>query len=97
MAAIVCKGTLARQALDQMDILIEADDTWWPAIYARAMNHLHWPRALLHSPMAIADFNRCIELFQIQTENNPEQIRSYHVRTYIGLGDALAKNGEFPC
>lgn len=93
MAAIVCKGTLARKSLVQIGILIEADETWWPAIYARAMNHLHWPRTLKHSPMAIADFKRCIEL--LKTKNGSKQVRSYHVRTYIGLGDAFAKNGEF--
>jgi len=95
MAAIVCKGTLARQSLEQLSILIEADKKWWPAIYARAMHHLHWPRALKHSSMAIADFKRCIELLQNQTQNGSKQVRSYHVRTYIGLGDAFAKNGDF--
>ncbi len=95
MAAIVCKGTLARKSLVQVGILIEADETWWPAVYARAMNHLHWPRALRHSTMAIADFKRCIALLQNQTKSGSKQVRSYHVRTYIGLGDALAKNEEF--
>ncbi len=95
MAAIVCKGTLARKSLVQIGILIEADETWWPAVYARAMNHLHWPRALRHSTMAIADFKRCIKLLQTQSESGSKPVRSYHVRTYIGLGDALAKNEEF--
>ncbi len=89
MAAIVCKGTFARQSLDQLDILLEADKTWWPAIYARGMNHLHWPRALKHSSMAVEDFNVCINLLQ------SDAVRSYHVRPYIGLGDALTKNGDF--
>ena len=92
MAAIVSKGTLARQALDQVDMLIEADEDWWPAVYARAVNHLHWPRALRHSAQAARDFRRCISL---QTENgNSPNARSYFVRAYIGLGDALAKDGD---
>ncbi|MDM8560899.1 CRTAC1 family protein [Candidatus Parabeggiatoa sp. HSG14] len=95
MAAIVCKGTLARQSLDQLTILIEADEKWWPAIYARAMNHLHWPRALRHSSMAIEDFKKCLKLLEIQSKDTSKQVRSYHVRAYIGFGDALAKNGEF--
>ncbi len=90
MAAIVCKGTLARQALDQNDVLVEADDSWWPALYARGTNHLHWPRALRHSAMAAEDFSRIVEL---QTEGGKR--KSYHVRSHIRLGDALAKDGRF--
>jgi hypothetical protein len=93
MAAIVSKGTLARQALDQVDMLIAADATWWPALYARATNHLHWPRALRHSSAAARDFRACLAL-QLQGDGMADK-RSYHARTYIGLGDALAKDGEF--
>jgi tetratricopeptide (TPR) repeat protein len=92
MAAVVSKGTLARRSLDQLDLLVEADGSWWPAIYARGMNHLHWPRALKHSEQAAKDFRRCIEL---QTANGPANARSYYVRAYVGLGDALAKDGNF--
>ena len=93
MAAIVSKGTLARQGLDQLDMLIDADATWWPAVYARAMNHLHWPKALMHSSAAARDFRSCIAL---QTKGDqPPNARSYYVRVYVGLGDALAKNGNF--
>ena len=94
MAAIVSKGTLARRALDQVDVLIEADETWWPAVYSRAMNHLHWPAALRHSAAAAADYRKCIAL-QTEGDRQPNG-RSYYVRSYIGLGDALAKDGDFP-
>ncbi len=92
MAAIVSKGTLARQALDQINMLIKADQSWWPAFYSRGMNHLHWPRALKHSNSAVLDFKKCIEL---QEKNGAPDARSYYVRSYICLGDALAKDGKF--
>jgi len=93
MAAIVSKGKLARQSLDQIDMLVDADEMWWPAIYSRATNHLHWPRALRHSSDAARDFRSCIEL---QTEGGEApNARAYYVRAYIGLGDALAKDGNF--
>ncbi len=92
MAAVVSKGTLARKALDQTGILLAADDTWWPAVYSRAMNHLHWPRALKHSAAAARDFRRLIEL---QGEQGGPNSRSYYVRAHVGLGDALAKDGDF--
>ena len=92
LAAIVSKGTFARRSLDQLDMLINADPQWWPAVYARAMNHLHWPRALRHSAAGAVDFRRCIEL---QKDSGSPNGRSHYVRAYIGLGDALAKDGDF--
>ncbi|MFQ5740113.1 MAG: FG-GAP-like repeat-containing protein [Acidobacteriota bacterium] len=92
VAAIVCKGRLARRSLDQLDLLIEADESWWPALYARGMNHLYWPRALRHSDLAASDFRKCIE---VQTRGGPPDARFYYGRSYVGLGDALAKEGDF--
>jgi hypothetical protein len=77
MAAVVSKGTLARQSLDQLDLLIGEDESWWPALYSRATNHLHWPRALRHSVDAARDFERLIEL---QGSGSAGSIPAYHVR-----------------
>jgi len=88
VAAIVSKGTLARKALDQLDVLLKHDPNWWPARYSRAMNHLHWPRALRHSDDAAADAEAMVAL----QETMPK--RSYHLRSYVIWGDALAKDGD---
>jgi tetratricopeptide (TPR) repeat protein len=84
LAAIVCKGTLARKSLDVLDGLLAEDPDSWIARYSRGMNHLHWPRALRHSAEAVEDFQRCLEL-------EPRR----HERIYVLLGDAHAKNGSF--
>ena len=89
---MVSKGTLAKNSLNQLDMLLEADPTWWPAVYSRAMNHLHWPRALRHSAASAEDWRRCLAL---QTQNGSPNEHAYYVRAYIGLGDALAKDGHF--
>jgi tetratricopeptide (TPR) repeat protein len=89
IAAIVCKGTLARKSLDPLDALIEAGEDDWLIRYARGMNHLHWPRALRHSPDAIVDFRRCLEL---QRGRGAAGARPFHERAFVLLGDALAKN-----
>ena len=91
MAAVVSKGTLARKSLDQLDPLIAEDASWWPALYSRATNHLYWPRALLHSTDAARDFERLVAL----GEADPGGARPYHLRAYLGLGDAWAKHGDF--
>jgi hypothetical protein len=56
------------------------------------MNHLHWPRALRHSNDAAADFERCLEL---QLGAGKPNAKDYYLRTYVGLGDAYAKNKEY--
>jgi tetratricopeptide (TPR) repeat protein len=91
VAAIVSKGTLARKSLDQLDAVLEKDPAWWPALYARGTNHLHWPRSLRHSAAAAADFRRLLDLQGRDAGGR----RGYWVRSYLGLGDALAKDGDF--
>ena len=106
MAAIVSKGTLARKSLDQLDQVIAdlsqlvgprltgrgPDADLWVGYYTRGMNHLHWPRALLHSDAAAADLARCIELQRKSESAGPE---NYFVRTYVALGDAFAKAKKY--
>jgi tetratricopeptide (TPR) repeat protein len=91
MAAIVSKGTLARKSLDQLDAYLAAEPDSWIGRYTRGMNHLHWPRALMHSADAAKDFVRCIEL---QEKGGKSKAKPYHLRAHIALGDAYAKNRQ---
>ncbi|MCH7808137.1 MAG: CRTAC1 family protein [Planctomycetes bacterium] len=88
VAAIVSKGTLALKALKHLDHVLGEQPDSWPTTYCRAMNHLHWPRALRHSDMAAVDFERCLKL---QARDGAPNSKTYYVRIHIGLGDALAK------
>ncbi|MEM7052657.1 MAG: FG-GAP-like repeat-containing protein [Acidobacteriota bacterium] len=90
LAAIVCKGTLARKALDQADYLIEKYPDHWPAYYMRGLNHLHWPRGLRHSDDAAEDLERAIELAETSADEAEEQ----RILSWVALGDALAKDGR---
>ncbi len=89
IAAVICKGSLARKALDQLDAVLERDPDSWIGHYCRGVNHLHWPRALRHSRQAAADLERCVELRR-KAAARPEDLR-----VYVGLGDAWAKAGDF--
>jgi tetratricopeptide (TPR) repeat protein len=91
IAAIVSKGTLARKSLDQFNKVIADHGDLWVVYYCRGMNHLHWPRALLHSDDAVVDFKRCIEM----QEADASGTKPYYVRTYVGLGDAHTKEKEY--
>jgi len=90
LAAIVCKGSLARKGLDELDIVLQEDPDSWLALYTRGMNHLHWPRALRHSEDAVKDLQRCIALQEREPESRP-----YFVKPHIALGDALTKAGHY--
>lgn len=91
MAAIVSKGSLARESLDQLDAYLAADPDSWVGHYTRGMNHLHWPRALRHSDDAARDFARCVAL---QEQDGKQGEQPYYLRAYVGLGDAHAKAGQ---
>jgi tetratricopeptide (TPR) repeat protein len=91
MAAIVSKGTLARKSLDQLDAYLAKEADSWIGHYTRGMNHLHWPRALMHSADASKDFAKCIEL---QEKSGSGVTRPHYLRTHVCLGDAYTKNRQ---
>lgn len=90
VAAIVCKGKLARKALDLCDAVVRADPHLWAGLYSRGINHLHWPRALRHSDDAVADLEATVAL----QERQPGPAPAFFLRAYVALGDAYVKNGE---
>ncbi len=90
LAAIVCKGSMAKKGLDQLDLVLEEHPDSWLATYCRGMNHLHWPRALLHSEDAAGDLERAVEI-----QSRGGVVSPYHRRTYLALGQAWAKAGRY--
>ena len=92
LAAVVCKGSLAKKGLDQTDRVLADHPDSWLALYSRGMNHLHWPRALRHSDDAALDLARCVEL---QEGNGVEKPPAWYERSYLALGQAYAKAGRY--
>ncbi|HWR82340.1 MAG TPA: tetratricopeptide repeat protein [Candidatus Deferrimicrobium sp.] len=88
MLGIVSQGLLSNKSINRLTQVIEQDSSNWAAWYARAMNHLHWPRAMRHGTQSIHDFQQALK---IQSAMNLPKPRPYFVLTYIGLGDALVK------
>jgi tetratricopeptide (TPR) repeat protein len=86
---MVSQGKLSNQSMAQLTKVIELDSANWSAWYARAMNHLHWPRAMKHAQRSIDDFNKALEIQSSLGLSKPERYFEY---TYIGLGDALVKD-----
>lgn len=94
LAAVICKGKLARRSLDQFDAALAVDPNSWVTLYSRGINHLHWPRALRHADDSAADLARAAEL-QERAAQGPRGGRqpAWALRTYVALGDAHVKNG----
>ncbi len=89
LAAIVCKGSLAKKGLNQLDLVLDKHPDSWLAYYSRGMNHLHWPRALRHSEDAARDLERCTEL----QASSPTE--AHHQKVWVALGQAYAKAGRY--
>lgn len=89
MLGIVGQGLLSNKSISQLTKIIEKDSSNWSAVYARAMNHLHWPRAMRHAPDAVADFELAIA---IEKGMNLSRTKPVFERSYTGLGDALLKD-----
>jgi tetratricopeptide (TPR) repeat protein len=85
----VCKGRLAQQALNHFDVVVEAGPQSWVGRYCRGINHLHWPRALLHNDAAAADLEAAAAL-----QEKRGDVRPHYQRIYVAWGDALTKAGE---
>ncbi|MFQ6008114.1 MAG: tetratricopeptide repeat protein, partial [Candidatus Zixiibacteriota bacterium] len=86
---MVSQGKLSNKSMAQLTKVIEADSSNWAAWYARAMNHLHWPRAMKHAKRSIADFEKALGIQNAMKTSKPYRYFEY---TYIGLGDALVKD-----
>lgn len=86
---IVGQGILSNKSIAELDTILSIDPECWTALYARAMNHLHWPRMLRHAPLAIEDFKKLIAM---QKSWGPKKQKPYFVLTYVALGDAYVKN-----
>ncbi|MEM8931276.1 MAG: FG-GAP-like repeat-containing protein [Acidobacteriota bacterium] len=89
LAAIVCKGRNAQLGIDALDAVLAEQPDSWLAIYSRGMNHLHWPKALRHSADAARDLERAVSL-----QAAADAPSDWHLRTWVALGQAYAKNGE---
>jgi tetratricopeptide (TPR) repeat protein len=75
---------LANNALPLISKALELRPSWL-AYATRGNSHLYWPRVFNHLPLAVSDLEHAMSIQRADTR------RSYHVRTYIYLGDARWK------
>ncbi|MGH8070360.1 MAG: tetratricopeptide repeat protein [Candidatus Entotheonellia bacterium] len=72
---------LANTALGYFSAALDVEESWLGR-YTRGNSYLYWPAIFGRTRSAIADLEKAIELSQQMDK------RGYHVRAYIGLGEA---------
>lgn len=86
-AGAITQVILANSALTQFTRAIELERSWI-ALYTRGASYLFWPKIFRRAPLGIADLEEALRLQRSQPK------RSYHVRTFVTLGDGYWKTDD---
>lgn len=86
-AGAITQVILANQALSLFTKSLELKRTWI-GLYTRGNSYLYWPRIFNRTKLGVADLEGAMKM------QKAESRKSYHVRTYISLGDGYWKLDE---
>jgi tetratricopeptide (TPR) repeat protein len=86
-AGSVTQVIMANSALNQFSEAFQLQPNWI-VCYTRGTSYLFWPKIFDRAALGVADLERAL---QIQ-KSGPK--RSYHVRTYVALGDGYWKTDQ---
>jgi tetratricopeptide (TPR) repeat protein len=86
-AGSITQVILANNALGAFTKSLELKRSWI-GLYTRGNSYLYWPVIFGRAPLGVADLEAAMEI------QKKEPRRSYHVRTYIALGDGYWKTDE---
>jgi tetratricopeptide (TPR) repeat protein len=75
---------LANTALSHFTKSIEIKPSWI-ALYTRGNSYLYWPKIFGRAHLGVADLQQAMKI------QKADKLRSYHVRSYISLGDGYWK------
>jgi tetratricopeptide (TPR) repeat protein len=87
VAGSITQVILANNALTEFSKAVELQPNWI-AYYTRGASYLFWPKIFNRTAFGVADLQKALEL------QKTEPSRSYHVKTYIALGDGYWKSDE---
>jgi len=86
-AGAITQIILANTALNHFAKAIESEEAW-RTYFTRGASLLFWPKIFERAPLAVADLEEAMRL------QGKDPVRSYHVRTYISLGDGYWKTNQ---
>jgi tetratricopeptide (TPR) repeat protein len=80
VAGAITQVILANHALTEFTSALELRRSWI-GYYTRGNSYLYWPRIFLKTHLGIADLEEALKI------QRTDKKRSYHVRTFVALGD----------
>lgn len=86
-AGSITQVILANNSLNEFTKSIELKQSWI-ALYTRGNSYLYWPVMFGRAPAGVADLEAAMKL------QKSDRKKSYHVRTYIALGDGYWKTDD---
>jgi len=87
VAGSITQVILANKALNEFTKAVELQPTWI-GYYTRGMSYLFWPKVFNRASMGVADLEKAMKI------QAAEPRKSYHVKTYIALGDGYWKTDQ---
>jgi len=86
-AGSITQVILANNALSEFTRALELQPSWI-AYYTRGESYLFWPKIFNRASAGVADLEKALEI------QKSEPKRSYHVKTFIALGDGYWKTDQ---
>ncbi|MEO7648844.1 MAG: hypothetical protein ABIZ80_00110 [Bryobacteraceae bacterium] len=83
-AGSITQVILANTALSHFTKSIEIKPSWI-ALYTRGNSYLYWPKIFNRAHLGVADLEQAMKI------QKADQLRAFHVRSYISLGDGYWK------
>src|SRR6266699_6872312 len=83
-AGSITQVILANTALSHFSKSIELQPSWI-GYYTRGNSYLYWPKIFNRAHLGVADLEQAMKI------QKADKLRSYHVRSYISLGDGYWK------
>ncbi|MBK9166074.1 MAG: hypothetical protein IPM24_01270 [Bryobacterales bacterium] len=83
-AGSITQVILANTALAHFTKSIEIQPSWI-ALYTRGNSYLYWPKIFGRAHLGVADLEKAMEM------QRKDSVKSYHIRSYISLGDGYWK------
>ena len=91
---ILAQGSLAKESLNELDIVAETRLESYAVHYIAGMNHLYWPDTMKHFDDAVLHLTKAIVLGKARMAHGAP-LSGHHVEAHRALGDAHVKGKRF--
>ena len=91
---ILAQGSLAKESLNELDIIAETKLDSYAVHYISGMNHLYWPDTMKHFDDAVLHLTKAISLGRASLAAGARPA-PHHLEAHRALGDAHVKGKRF--